>query len=202
MKISENGLALVMAFEGCLKAVPGKPGFFKPYVCPAGVLTIGWGHTNHHEPKFTSSTVWSQAKCDEVLRGDMAGFERHVLKLAKVSMEQHEFDALVSWAYNTGGPASASLWRSLNAGRKGEIPAKLAQWNKGGGKVLAGLVRRRKAEGMLFEGKIAEALKVAGTKARPVIVRPEDAPPPPDVEPVDPKPSGWLSSILKLFEKG
>ena len=91
MKISENGLAIVKAFESCLR--PAGNGKFKAYVDPVGVLTIGYGHTNHHEPKFTASTIWTQEQCDSALAGDMATFEEHVSKLVKVDLEQHEFDA-------------------------------------------------------------------------------------------------------------
>lgn len=168
MKMGGDGLAIVKAFESCMKAVKGQPGHFAAYVDPVGVLTIGWGHTNDHLPKFTSSTIWTQGQCDQALAGDMATFEAHVNRLAKVPLDQHEFDALVSWAFNTGGPATASLWATLNAGKKSQIPAKLAEWDKGtvkGKKVaLAGLMRRRKAEGLLFQGKIAEAYAVAGAK--------------------------------------
>ncbi len=150
MKISPNGLALVKAFESCLRPVKGRPGFFAAYLDPVNVLTIGWGHTNHHEPKFNGSTVWSQEQCDAALAGDMATFEQHVSRLARVPLAQHEFDALVSWSFNTGGPATASLWRLLNDGNKAAIPANLAQWNKAGGRVLNGLTRRRKAEAELF----------------------------------------------------
>lgn len=167
MKTSETGLAIVKAFEGCLKKRPD--GKFVPYVCPAGVLTIGWGHTNHHEPRFTRDTVWTQQQCDDALRNVMVTFERHVLKHAKVPLAQHEFDALVSWSYNTGGPATASLWKALNAGNKAAIPGKLMAWNKAGGKVLSGLTRRRQAEAALFAGRESEALKHAGVnKMRPL----------------------------------
>lgn len=165
MKISENGLAIVKAFESCLRHVGG--GKFKAYVDPVGVLTIGYGHTNHHEPKFTASTVWTQLQCDVALAGDMATFEEHVSKLAKVELAQHEFDALVSWAFNTGGPKTATLWKRLNAGDKASIPNELAKWNKGGGRELPGLTRRRKAEGQLFAGNIAAAFKTAQISAPP-----------------------------------
>lgn len=165
LKIGKNGLDIVKAFESCMKAVRGRPGYFSAYVDPVGVLTIGWGHTNHHEPKFDKAAVWSQAQCDAVLAGDMSTFEAHVNKLAKVPLKQNEFDALVSWSFNTGGPATASLWKMLNSGNKAGIPANLAQWDKGtvkGKKVtLKGLTRRRKAEGLLFQGKIKEAYDVA-----------------------------------------
>lgn len=167
MKISEHGLAIIKAFESCMKAVPGRPGYFKPYDDGVGVLTIGWGHTNHHEPKFDKSAVWSQAECDAALVRDLAIFEAQVNRFAKVPLAQHEFDALVSWAYNTGGPATAGVWTQLNAGNKAAVPARLAQWNKGGGKVMAGLVRRRKAEGLLFSGEIVEAYRVAEIKGQP-----------------------------------
>lgn len=168
MKIGPDGLAIVKAFESCMAKIPGRPGFFKAYYDPVNVLTIGWGHTNHHLPKFDAATVWSQAQCDAALAGDMATFEAHVNRQAKVSLKQCEFDALVSWSFNTGGPSTASLWRLLNAGDKASIPANLAQWNKGTVKgqkvVLNGLTRRRKAEGLLFQGKIKEAYAVAGAK--------------------------------------
>jgi len=91
----------------------------------------------------------------------MITFERHVRKLCKVELAQHEFDALVSWAFNTGGPATATLWKKLNAGDRRAVPVELAKWNRAGGRVLNGLVRRRKAEGLMFAGKIDEALKLA-----------------------------------------
>jgi lysozyme len=164
MKIGPDGLAIVKAFESCMAKIPGRPGYFKAYYDPVNVLTIGWGHTNHHLPKFDAATVWSQAECDAALAGDMATFEAHVNRQAKVPLKQCEFDALVSWSFNTGGPSTASLWRALNAGDKASIPSNLAMWNKAGGRVLNGLTRRRKAEGLLFQGKIKEAYQVAGAK--------------------------------------
>jgi lysozyme len=162
MKISDNGLAVVKAFEGCLKPVPGMAGHYRPYTCPAGVKTIGWGHTNHHLPHFDDGTIWSAQKCDEVLRGDMGVFERHVARHAPEVTIQHRFDALVSWSYNTGGPPSSAVWTYARRGDVAATRARLARWNKGGGKVLAGLVRRRESEADLFDGKIEEALRTAG----------------------------------------
>jgi lysozyme len=192
MKMGDDGIAVVKAFESCMAAVKGKPGYFAAYVDPVGVLTIGWGHTNHHEPKFNKGTVWSQAQCDAALKKDLGTFEAHVNRLAKVSLKQYEFDALVSWAYNTGGPSTASLWKLLNAGNKAAIPDNLAMWNKGGGRVLNGLIRRRKAEGLLFQGRIAEAYQVAQIKLTPK----------PPTPPAPPAPAaGWLSSVLSIFKR-
>jgi lysozyme len=169
VKTSAVGLAVVQAFEGCLTPVPGRSGYFKTYICPAGVRTIGWGSTHHGGHQLDGTTVWSKSQCDDALRSDLGKFERHVEKLAKVPLAQHEFDALVSWAYNTGGPATASLWRELNAGNKAAIPKKLKDWTKANGKVLKGLVRRRDAEAKLFAGDVNGALRVAGAaKLKPL----------------------------------
>lgn len=206
MKISENGLAIVKAFESCLRPVGG--GKFKAYVDPVGVLTIGWGHTNHHEPKFTASTVWAQLQCDVALAGDMATFEEHVSKLAKVELAQHEFDALVSWAFNTGGPKTATLWKRLNAGDKKAIPNELAKWNKGGGRELAGLTRRRKAEAQLFAGDVVAAFKTAQISAPPkrAEVKSEAAQEAPKAKPEptptpEQKPASFFRFIMSLAGK-
>lgn len=71
MRTSQNGFALVKAFESCMAAIKTRPGFFKPYKDAVGVLTIGWGHTNHHLPRFDGNTIWSQQQCDDALAGDM-----------------------------------------------------------------------------------------------------------------------------------
>lgn len=157
--IGPAGLEVVQAFESCMKKIA--PGRFTTYRDSVGVLTIGWGHTNHHLPRFKEGAVWSQAECDSALAGDMTVFERHVHEHCTVDLTQNEFDALVSWSFNTGGPPTATLWKRLNAGNKKAIPAELAKWNRGGGKVIAGLTRRRKAEGLLFAGDIKGALAVA-----------------------------------------
>ena len=164
LRMSQPGYDLVKAFESCMAAIKARPGYFKAYRDPVGVLTIGYGHTNHHLPRFDGNAVWSRAECDAALARDMAVFEKWVSDHAKVSLAQHEFDALVSWAFNTGGPATATLWKKLNAGNKAAVPSDLAKWNRAGGKVLAGLVRRRKAEGLMFAGQIDAALKLARGK--------------------------------------
>ena len=164
LRMSRPGLELVKAFESCMAAIKARPGYFRSYLDPVGVRTIGYGHTNHHLPRFDGNAIWSQAECDAALARDMAVFERWVADHARVDLKQCEFDALVSWAFNTGGPATATLWKKLNAGNKAAVPAELAKWNRAGGKVLAGLVRRRKAEGLMFAGQIDAALKLARGK--------------------------------------
>jgi lysozyme len=210
LRMGPDGLAVVKAFESCMQAVKGRPGYFRAYVDPVDVLTIGWGHTNDHKPLFTASTVWSQAECDAALADDMATFEQHVNNLAKIPLFPYEFDALVSWSFNTGGPSTASLWDALNAGNKAAIPAKLAEWNKGtvkGEKVeLSGLTRRRKAEGQLFRGKIKEAYETAQIATSPgiTILPTVPNPLPPDVpKPILPAPAkpGFWAAILSMFTR-
>lgn len=154
MKISEKGLKLVRAFEGCLKPVPGLSGHFRAYRCPADKLTIGWGHTNDHGRQFNEGSVWTQAECDAELASDMARFEAVVERLVKVELKQHQFDALVSFAYNCGAGAleKSTLLRKINNRDFAGAASEFNRWTHGGGRVLPGLVRRRASESLLFQG--------------------------------------------------
>ena len=151
LKLSPAGGKLIQHFEGCLQPHDGK---FKAYKCPAGVLTIGWGHTNHHGKKFDTTTRWTKEHCDEAFYEDMEGFEVAVRRLVKVPLEQHQFDALVSFAYNCGegNLAKSTLLKKVNAKDFDAAANEFHKWNKGGGKVLSGLTRRRASEALLFEG--------------------------------------------------
>lgn len=214
MKISAVGLAVVKAFEGCLKPVPDRPGFFKPYVCPAGKLTIGWGHTNDHGRKFASGDVWSQKECDDELASDMAGFERAVEKHVTAPLTQEQFDALVSFTYNCGegNLLKSTLLKKVNAKDYKGAAAEFGKWNRGGGQVLPGLTRRRKAEAQLFAGLVNDALATAGVaKVKPLpmpqqVDAPEavsPVPPPPDIEPTPaPEKPGVFARFWTNFLKG
>lgn len=142
--ISDVGLQLIKAFEGKHN---------KGYLCPANVWTIGYGHTG---PTFDKPTpqgmTISDFDAETLLKKDMAKFEDVVTKHVKVPLSQNQFDALVSFTFNVGAGAFASstLLKLLNQGKYDEVPAQFLRWNKGGGKVLAGLVRRRKSEAHLF----------------------------------------------------
>lgn len=151
MKLSAEGLNLIKAFESCLKATAGG---FRGYYCPANKLTIGWGHTNDHGRQFNAGSVWTQAECDAELASDMAHFEAVVDRLVKVPLEQFQYDALASFSYNCGEGALAgsTLLKKVNAGNFVGAAAEFLKWNRGGGKVLAGLVRRRASESLLFQG--------------------------------------------------
>ena len=152
MKLSSKGADLIKAFEGCQKNQGG--GSFRPYVCPAGVLTIGWGHTNNAlGKKFAAGDVWTQADCDQALSDDMVAYENVVNNAVKVPLQQHQFDALVSFAYNCGpaNPRGSTLLKKLNAGDYDGAALEFHKWCRGGGQVLKGLVRRRAAEALLFQ---------------------------------------------------
>jgi lysozyme len=150
-KISADGAALIKTFESCGKR-DGR--MFKPYVCPGGVLTIGWGHTNHHGRRFDEAARWTQAECDDAFEEDMAGFEQQVAALVKVPLKQRQFDALVSFTYNVGvgNLKTSTLLRKLNASDYDGAALEFHRWNRSKGKVLPGLVRRRAAEALMFQG--------------------------------------------------
>lgn len=150
-KISPTGAALIKTFEGCHKR---DGNLFKPYVCPGGVLTIGWGHTNNRGRQFGAAARWTQQECDAAFDDDMADFAQQVNRLVKVSLKQHQFDALVSFAYNAGigNLRSSTLLRKLNADDFAGAALEFHRWNRSNGKVLPGLVRRRAAEALLFQG--------------------------------------------------
>ena len=142
MKISENGLSLIKHFEGCE---------LQAYKCPAGVWTIGYGHIKTaHEGK-----VITQEQADEMLVEEMAEYEGYINRAVKVELNQNQFDAMVSWVYNLGNGnlGASTLLKVLNMGDYAGVPAQMLRWNKAGGKVLEGLIRRREAEALLFEGR-------------------------------------------------
>ena len=142
MKISQEGIALIKKFEGCK---------LKSYRCAAGVWTIGYGHTTLVE----KNQEITQEEADIILLADLEVYEDAVNKASTVPLEQHQFDALVSWTFNLGGANlnASTMLKVLNKGEYEEVPAQIKRWNKAGGKVLQGLIRRREAEALLFAGK-------------------------------------------------
>ena len=144
MKISDNGLALIKRFEG-----------FEPesYQDIAGVWTIGYGHTG---PEVGPDQKISQKEADALLERDLKTFENAVDRAVKAPLNQNEFDALVSFAYNVGAGAlrSSTALKRLNRGNRLGAADALTWWNKAtvGGvlREVAGLTRRRAAEKALF----------------------------------------------------
>lgn len=139
MKISDRGIDLVKSFEGLR---------LKAYLCPAKVWTIGYGSTGPH---VRAGMVISEAEAEELLREDLSRFEDGVSDLAE-PCTQGQFDAVVSFAFNVGLEAlrKSTLLKMHKAGTFGAAAQQFLRWNKAGGKVLAGLTRRREAEKELY----------------------------------------------------
>ena len=141
MQMSQEGIdALLKKFEGCK---------LKAYRCPAGVCTIGYGHTSAAgNPTVVDGLTIRQDQAEAILRSDLVKYETAVHNMVEQPLTQHQFDVLVDFAYNAGvgNLKSSTLLKKVNAGQFDAVPAELMKWTKGGGKVLAGLVRRRQAE--------------------------------------------------------
>jgi len=152
----EQGIKLIKHFEGC---------HFKPYLCPALLWTIGYGHVLYPEQNRLQlaerkayplhqahNREWSQEEVDGLLKQDLQRFERGVLRYITVPLKQNEFDALVSFSFNLGlGTLQRSSIRSkLNRGDKEGAIETLLKYCRAGGKILKGLQRRRAAEADLF----------------------------------------------------
>jgi lysozyme len=146
--ISSKGLDLIKQFEGCE---------LKAYTCPAGVLTVGYGHTG--TDVYAGMEV-SQAEADDLLKTDTIRFEKAVDKHTNVDLKQCMFDALVSFTLNCGEDAfkNSTLLRLLNAGDYEGASGQFSRWVNGANGPLPGLVRRREAEEALFrrDGWIAK----------------------------------------------
>lgn len=142
MRTSDNGRALIRHFEGLA---------LEAYFCPAGVLTIGYGSTGKHVQTGMRIT---KEQADALLVKDLERFEEGVDELVTVHLDQDEFDALVAFSFNVGlgNLKTSTLLRRLNAKDYASAASEFRKWNKGGGKVLPGLVKRRAAEAALFVG--------------------------------------------------
>lgn len=139
MQISNKGLELIKFYEGLE---------LEAYKCAAGVLTIGYGWT--HDVK-EGDTI-TEERAEELLREGIVQYENAVHDLVDVPLEQHQFDALVSWVYNLGKAnlAASTLLKKVNAQEFDEVPDQIRRWNKAGGKVLEGLTKRRESEAKLW----------------------------------------------------
>ncbi len=141
MKTGQKGLDLIKHFEQYRGDA---------YQDSVGVWTIGYGRIKEVKPGDTMSLKEAEGYLAEELAHE---YEGYVNKYVTVPLTQDQFDGLVAWVYNLGGGAlkSSTLLKRLNAGKYDECPFQMKRWNKAGGKVLAGLVRRRASEALLFE---------------------------------------------------
>ncbi len=140
MRTSAAGRALIKQFEGEKLTA---------YICPAGMLTIGVGHTGKDVKLGMTITP---EESDKLLQSDLQSSESAVNRMVRVALTQNQFDALVSFVFNVGPGAfrSSTLLRLLNAGDYFGAADEFPRWNKGGGKVLPGLTKRRAAERAMF----------------------------------------------------
>lgn len=168
MRMSAEGLALVKEFEGLR---------LKSYRCPAGIWTIGYGHTSSAgAPTVDSGLEITKEEAEAILRRDMVQYEDGVKKLVKVELSQGQFDALVDFAYNAGvgALAKSTLLKKVNAEKFDEVPAEFMKWTRGGGKELPGLVRRRRAEVKLWRNLDTEKpISVEESRAEPDLPAPK-----------------------------
>lgn len=142
MKTSERGIALIKGFETLqLKAYPDPGTGGEPW-------TIGFGHTGG----VKEGDEIDEDQADEYLRADLAKFERCVTKYVTVDLTQKQFDALVCFTFNVGCGSlqGSTLLKLINAEDFDQAAEQFARWNRAGGKVLAGLTKRRAAEAELF----------------------------------------------------
>jgi len=142
MQISQEGLALIKKFEGCE---------LEAYKCPAGVWTIGYGHTKD----VKEGDKINKDEANYLLQEEMIEFESYIDDMVEVELNQSQYDALCAWVYNLGPSnlGSSTLLKVLNEGKYEEVPQQIKRWNKANGEVLTGLIRRREAEALLFQGK-------------------------------------------------
>jgi len=140
MKINELGLDLIKEFESCK---------LKSYQDIVGIWTIGWGHTG---PEVKPDLIWTREQADNQLRQDLGRFEEGVSDRLDVDVNENQFSALVSLAYNIGlGNFNGSgLLKQINLGNFEIAAERFLMWNQAGGKVSEGLTRRREAERALF----------------------------------------------------
>lgn len=136
---SKSGLALTEQFENCRLSA---------YQDQVGVWTIGYGHTKG----VKAGDVCTQAQADAWVLEDVQSCVDAVNR-ATVELTQDEFDALVDFAFNLGIGAllKSTLWRKLNAGDYHGAADEFEKWDMAGGKHIAGLLRRRKAEHVVFD---------------------------------------------------
>ncbi len=153
--VSGRGIALIKRFEGC--ASLRTDGLVEAYPDPATggePWTIGWGATGldlDGSGSIGPDTVWTQAQCDARFERDLVRYADAVSRaIGDAATSQGQFDAMVSFHYNTGAIARATLTKKHVAGDFVGAAAEFARWNRAGGHVLRGLTRRRSEEADLY----------------------------------------------------
>jgi len=153
--IGRRGIALIKQFEGCSRRRPD--GLIEAYPDPGtggDPWTIGWGATGKDTSKdgrIGPGTVWTQEQCDARFNDDLIRYADEVSRaIGSAKTSQNQFDAMVSFHYNTGAIGRATLTRKHRAGDHAGAAREFARWNRAGGRIMRGLVRRRAAEAALY----------------------------------------------------
>ena len=148
MKASERIKTLIKGWGGCR---------LEAYRCPAGVPTIGYGHTG---PDVAQGLRITQAHAERLFEGDIARFEDELQRWMRIDsvpgLTQGQYDALLSFAYNTGITAlrRSTLWRKVCADPSDpSVPAEFSRWVNAGGRRMPGLVARREEEARIYTGR-------------------------------------------------
>jgi lysozyme len=146
MHLSQNGLALIKKFEGFRS---------HPYLCSAGIPTIGYGSTyyeNGVRVKLSDSPI-SEEWAEELLKKNVVHYDVAVNSLTRDDITQNQYDALVSFAYNVGVTnfKNSTLLKRVNANPKDpNITNQFMKWIRAGGRVIKGLILRRREEAQLY----------------------------------------------------
>ncbi len=140
MKINEAGLAIIKRYEG-LK--------LSSYLCPAGIPTIGYGHTGHDVKLGITITEF---RAEELLTKDLERMELGVFGLVQTTLNDNQFSSLVCFAYNCGlgNLQNSTLLKMINNNQFKEAADQFLRWNKARNMILPGLTRRRQTERELF----------------------------------------------------
>lgn len=145
MQISKRGIELIKKFEGFRS---------EPYLCPAGIATIGYGSTRYADGSSVTlnDEAIDESEAEDLLLNTLTPYERAVKDLVKVELNQNKFDALVSFAYNlgVGNLKKSTLLKRVNDSKFNAAALEFSHWAKADGKVLQGLLKRRAAESELF----------------------------------------------------
>ena len=165
-ELNQTGVDLIKSFEGIRDGDPSTVNL-DPYVDPVGIYTIGWGHAIKWGNNFLRTATpnarriarqlypngLTMQEAEALLRNDLHAASIPVEGLVKVPVSDNQFAALVSFAFNVGtnNLRNSTLLRKLNARDYDGAALEFAKWNKAGGKVLKGLIRRRAAEATLFK---------------------------------------------------
>ena len=154
-RIGQGGIALIKRFEGCARL--RSDGMVEAYPDPGSggePWTIGWGATGaglELGSRIGPGTIWTQKQCDARLDDDLRRYAREVAAaIGETPTTQNQFDAMVSFHYNTGAIGRATLTKRHVARDYEGAAQEFKRWNKAAGRVLKGLVRRRSEEEQLY----------------------------------------------------